>query len=312
MAAIAFEVHCSCPKCASPVPLNALVQKVTCGACQAEVDNPLVARLSRRSFHLGALEVLRHRSTEAGRRTASLVGVEPGRELEVLLNGRGPASFAGRVEWAEPSCPLCRGRLPLPEQLAAAAAAGRVVCPQCGEAGVAIVVRPVPRPLVPPHLDFVTHAIGEDPELLPGARANVAAPSAAKPVLFPCPACNASLPVDGTSRTVECTYCRATAYLPDDLWRRLHPPRRIERWYLWIEENSATIRRMRRAGTWLGLWAGMIFLGFGGGLGMLAFGLDTGQPAWFTYGISSALAALAVLGATRVGPLARESGQNER
>jgi hypothetical protein len=108
-------------------------------------------------------------------------------------------------------------------------------------------VRPGPRDLLPPGPDFVTHLVGGDPDLLPGPAATVAAPAAAKPILFPCPAGNPSLPVDGAARTVECTCCKATAYLPNDLWRRLHPVRRINRWHVWVLEDSPVLRDFRKA-----------------------------------------------------------------
>ncbi len=83
--------------------------------------------------------------------------------------------------------------------------------------------------------------LGEDPSELPSAvRGEPTAPAAStRPVRFPCPSCDASLSVDGSSRTVECSYCHTSAYLPDDLWRRLHPVRTARRIQLLLDDGLA-------------------------------------------------------------------------
>jgi DNA-directed RNA polymerase subunit RPC12/RpoP len=40
---------------------------------------------------------------------------------------------------------------------------------------------------------------------------------------FACLQCGASLKVDGSDRVVTCKYCNSDSFLPEDLWRRLHP-----------------------------------------------------------------------------------------
>jgi hypothetical protein len=34
------------------------------------------------------------------------------------------------------------------------------------------------------------------------------------------------------ARLCPCSFCRADVYLPDDLWRRLHPAKVVQRWYI--------------------------------------------------------------------------------
>lgn len=230
MATLAFETYVSCPRCTTSVPVNALVPRLTCSACQGEVvPDKLLHELKREPFWARLLQ----------RRSISVEDV----------------SLKGEIAWGEPLCPSCKALLPLPAALEAAAASGHLDCPACARR---IVVRQVPAELIPPGLDYVTHLVGEEPSLLPGAAATVVPPETAKPILFPCPSCNASLPVDGSSRTVECTYCHANAYLPDDLWRKLHPVRTISRWYIHVDAESPRVKAYRKASR-LSSWSILLF-----------------------------------------------------
>jgi hypothetical protein len=50
-------------------------------------------------------------------------------------------------------------------------------------------------------------------------------------VILSCPNCGGSLRVTGeTQRTTPCTYCQTNVFLPDDLWRRLHPVKTVRAW----------------------------------------------------------------------------------
>ena len=52
------------------------------------------------------------------------------------------------------------------------------------------------------------------------------APPAARPISFACPDCGAGLKIDHAApRVLACAYCAADLYLPDALWRTLHPAR---------------------------------------------------------------------------------------
>ncbi len=50
---------------------------------------------------------------------------------------------------------------------------------------------------------------------------------------FDCTHCGGHLRVDGSHRTVTCSYCSSSVYLPDELWARLQGTLRPQRWYLW-------------------------------------------------------------------------------
>jgi hypothetical protein len=131
---------------------------------------------------------------------------------------------------SSPCCGECGAVLPVTQELLASnPSLFRCDC------GVNVSVRQMPRDVVP-HVDsFFTHLIGEDEAqlgMVPGA-----APAAAEPVIFPCPHCGGSLPVDGTVRVVKCNFCGTSAYLPDDLWRRVPPVKTTQRWYVWVDDE---------------------------------------------------------------------------
>jgi DNA-directed RNA polymerase subunit RPC12/RpoP len=276
MATFVFELHRDCLKCAQPIPINALVSRLTCSSCLNEADLPRKFWQSITSEAFWARVMLN--------RTKGRAVSIPSDEVK------------GQMGWGEPLCPRCKAPLHLPGALEAAATSGHLDCPGCGQP---LAVRPVPRNIIPPQVDYLLYAIGEEPALLPGAAAAIPTPASTKPLLFPCPACNASLPVDGASRTVECTYCRSNAYLPDDLWRRLHPVRTISRWYLWIDEESPRVKGYLRADS-LQNWLILVFwLLVVAAIG--AFAATTGTWRWGLGVLFSLMAVLSFLASVRAG-----------
>lgn len=59
---------------------------------------------------------------------------------------------------------------------------------------------------------------------------------ATKPVVLACMACGGSLKADGSSRIVECEFCKSNNFLPDALWLFLHPRPKMEPWYIIYKE----------------------------------------------------------------------------
>jgi len=87
---------------------------------------------------------------------------------------------------------------------------------------------------------------GAEPEP-PGETASVVVEDSAHPVVMSCPKCSASLELDEKSkRLTTCGDCGTDVYLPDELWRRLHPVTRTGRWYLEYEGPSSVARRRRQ------------------------------------------------------------------
>jgi hypothetical protein len=59
-----------------------------------------------------------------------------------------------------------------------------------------------------------------------------------KPILFTCPSCGGNLKIDGSERTITCSFCDSSIYLPDDLWHRMHPVKTVSRWYILMDDSA--------------------------------------------------------------------------
>ncbi len=61
-----------------------------------------------------------------------------------------------------------------------------------------------------------------------------------KPVLFACMQCGGSLKITHEMpRVMSCPYCGASQYLPDELWRALHPAKKKKEWFVrWSREEE--------------------------------------------------------------------------
>ena len=69
-----------------------------------------------------------------------------------------------------------------------------------------------------------------------------------KPVVMACPQCAAALSVSsGSERVMECNYCNSEVYVPDAVWKRLHPVRKSEEWFVSFEgRNNKQLQASRR------------------------------------------------------------------
>jgi predicted RNA-binding Zn-ribbon protein involved in translation (DUF1610 family) len=180
----------------------------------------------------------------------------------------------------------------------------------CG-CGAGVAVRSLPRQLVARAEAFFTHLIGEDPALV-GVTAPSRVDGRTEDVLFPCPHCGDSIPVNAASnRIVKCHACSTSAYLPDDLWKHLHPIRVAERWYAWVDE--ARLQRywtrrstLDRAGTWSAV-AGLFSLVLFGGL--ILFGVDEDEVSRETAMLVTGFGYAGLVLAALIGQLVRRSVQ---
>jgi hypothetical protein len=54
---------------------------------------------------------------------------------------------------------------------------------------------------------------------------------ATKPIATACPACGGGLSVGrDAERTIDCRFCHASVFIPDELWKRFHPGKTMLRW----------------------------------------------------------------------------------
>ncbi len=214
MRTTAVRIRTSCSSCGGPLPLNALAPRPACPACGAQNE-------------LGD-----------GFWTA-ILGDERLRSCTIYTGGREVALEAGG---GPPACHACGAAIPEEDALAGADA-GSVACGGCG---APTLLRVPPRALAIAGFRLL---VGEDGTQLaaPGGAAVRAPGAAPRPVAFHCPTCGGVLRVDGSARLVTCEYCSGAAYLPDDLWRLLHPAPPVRTWYL-LREPGARGRALREAG----------------------------------------------------------------
>lgn len=199
---VTLTMSVRCEHCAQPVPVNGPARQVHCANCEG--DTPL------------------HRLHE---------------ELVLVSEGYqqmgSPYTHQG-YEQASPQCARCGAAVPVDAWLGKEGAVTSVPCPSCG-AGL---------PTYPASawlkkkLPNVRQVFGGDPEVArdeAGLALQVDEAGAA-PIAMACPQCNGGLTItSGTPRTMTCAFCGVSVFLPDALWLRLHPARKMRRWTLSFE-----------------------------------------------------------------------------
>jgi len=198
-----FKIRTSCTECGEGIVLEGPQPQVTCESCQSVLPVPGQDWKTLFSF----------------RESAGRFGLAEGQTRGSSLS-QGERRFL--VSWGpqRPACVGCGTALDL--NRAPPGTDGDVPC-ACGRT----------TPTFPPPAWLAT----EDPSILQifGApRVDPASPgsvpvveNALRLVSFACPDCGANLKVTPESaRVLRCTYCSADSFLPDPLWRALHPVRK--------------------------------------------------------------------------------------
>lgn len=207
-----LEVRLSfpCEACDTGLPINGPVPLTKCLRClevtKLEGERGWQALLSKTVF----LNAVRHsKPGETTRRDVNRVN------LTTTL------SF--------PSCPSCGQE----HQARAAKVALLNAKPLLCTCGTELLLQPAPAAFTAA-LPFVRALF--DAELFDESATH--APTSGGPVVMACMECRASLPVDGTRRLVECGYCKARNYLPDDPWLALHPAVKREAWFIIFDSDA--------------------------------------------------------------------------
>lgn len=197
-----IECGIKCPKCDNPIPLNGPIEVAHCDQCLSNTDVPnefwtdILGDLFD-ELRKGAVEGEGNQSTIFGTFNTS------------LLTGR-----------LDPRCHECKTHFDVDET---ASEPYKHTCEKCGNV---IDVRPGPDWLneaFPPGTILIAADMRE------GGEEQV---PASEPIAFTCPQCGGALIVDGTERVLPCGFCGIKVYLPDDLWRRMHPVKKKERWWV--------------------------------------------------------------------------------
>ncbi len=197
-----------CPHCGSGLPVNGLLGTVLCGNCQKETN--LKAR-----YWKAVLE-------------------DPDNDY---LEGGGSYSlnFETDVRWKaeRPRCVQCGEELPVDD--VPVGSTDDVRCLSCGRGNTTY---PAPGWLSDSLPSARQVYCGERPSADQGP-GELEVDDGAKPVVLSCPQCKGALKVTSRSdRLVPCEYCGSDVYLPDDLWKRLHPVKTSSTWYIRYEGRS--------------------------------------------------------------------------
>ncbi len=238
MIGLCVELMAECGGCRQPVAVNALVTSVLCSRCSKPVSLPVERWKSLLEDVIAK---------------APKMALKEGR-TSTIMSGTGTLNLMyGRMN---PRCEACKTELVLAAALEQARSTnGYAGCPSCQRW---IAIRVPPGDLLAQVAPGVTCLIGEDPGQLSGQPTAMQTPNAASPVFFPCPQCGGGLKVDGSNRMVACQFCGGSAYLPDDLWQRLHPAVAAARWYLLFDDAAARALEKTRPFPWKSLYDAVI------------------------------------------------------
>ncbi|MFC1669081.1 hypothetical protein ACFL20_01715 [Spirochaetota bacterium] len=203
-----LEIMSTCNKCGSPVFINGPLSVVLCNSCQSEMAIPHdTIKDSVMNIFEGWVE------NDWGDLQGSKSTVMSSINYEVTMARQDPCCRKCNTYFTGPNLEDRPG-IELWE----------IVCSECGAE------MPVTRPpnwLVNkyPKLKIIVNAESAEPDGEPEK-------PAFEGVVFSCPKCGGTLEIDGMDRIVHCKYCDSNVYLPDDLWLRLHPAKKVQRWYI--------------------------------------------------------------------------------
>jgi hypothetical protein len=194
-----FKIRTSCSECGEGMALDGPALEATCAACESVLKVPADYWRNMFSFRSAVDEFS---LTEGKTRGSSLSSGE-----QKFLVSWGPQ---------RPQCVHCGALLDL--AMAPPGTDGEIPCP-CGKT--------TPTCPPPPWLaqgDPSVMQIFGAPRGAPAGAPPVHPPTGLTLVSFACPDCGANLKVTPDSaRVLRCTYCQSDSFLPDPLWRALHP-----------------------------------------------------------------------------------------
>jgi hypothetical protein len=181
---------------AMPTLVYSLKLHVTCPACRApNAVNELVASVA---CHACATTIA------IGEKTWKALAVDHvTHRLPGMMRGGDVDVDVEKDQVAAPACAGCHAAL-------GELHAGDIRCATCGHGA---------RVAAPGELGALLHVKAT---WLVTSRADAGSVTRT-PLVFACQKCGGSLEVDGSARTVPCTYCSVTNFLPDAIWQVLHP-----------------------------------------------------------------------------------------
>jgi hypothetical protein len=130
---------------------------------------------------------------------------------------------------ASPECARCGKGVAVASYLTREGATTTIPCASCGAASPTY---PAPAWLKA-QLPTALQVLGGDGDVAHVQTGTdlVVNEAATKPIAMPCPSCGGGLTIGvDTDRTVNCQFCSTSVFIPDELWKRLHPVKTMLRW----------------------------------------------------------------------------------
>jgi hypothetical protein len=238
-----FGLRSECPACGAHLPVNGPADQVECADCGEQVDVPaeLVGSMLE-AFERGWPDPAAAETETIGdktwRWTAEAVAGPSCPACSAALSLEGERSPPDRSadpprghESRESGFALRSGGASTPSQ----DREGPVTCGQCSAT--------VPRERVPKRLRKKVRTAAW---IIGGEVDQSRAEQPPAPVALSCPSCGAGLSITSRHhRVTPCDHCGSRVHLPDAVWRALHPPRKVEAWWVRFEGESRAAARAR-------------------------------------------------------------------
>ena len=217
-----FEVRTTCSSCGSPIVVNGPYRLITCPSCfkQTDISDTMAGFLN--DFE------------------EEYEGFDNGQGQGGTLMG-GSGTFQYGYWRLAPRCSSCKTDLNIPED----GEASSVKCTKCGREHF---VSPVPEWLKH-EVPSATLIVASQPVSDAGESILKLDDESLKPIVMTCPQCSGALTVStGSERILNCSYCNTEVYVPDAIWRKLHPVNKTVEWFVgFAGKNSAQLQSARRA-----------------------------------------------------------------
>lgn len=216
--ALTVKLTVECSHCSLPVPLNGPPNPLRCNHC------------SKQTYLQRWAEVLVD-GNKSGPRALYLIGPEKYSLARAHENG--------------PACQGCGHVYPRSELLLQATEThARLDCAECkrplyGYAAPAWLRQQLPAVVFVYSADLDV-AAGEAAVF---AQADRPVP---KPVAMACPQCAGGLLISAAAeRVVECEYCKVSVFLPEELWRHMHPVKTMGEWTLIYSGRLQSVKQLQ-------------------------------------------------------------------
>jgi hypothetical protein len=198
---VRVQVLTQCIRCKAGLPLNGPIKNVECTNCLSSLE------LSSDFWDLLRDADKQYRKGQGG------------------YQRNFTTDFRWRVQ--KPQCGKCEAELPVSE--IPVGTEGAIHCVACGAPSSTFPAPAWLRQVVPNALQV----FGAERDREDGQGVVLQPEDKPAPVAMACPQCNGGLTITAEmERTIKCQYCQTDVFLPDALWKRLHPVKIATPWFV--------------------------------------------------------------------------------